>query len=75
MVKPVVVELGEVGVRDGEAGDVARGGAADRQEGGLCGSWFWFEGLRGDADACHLGGKVWAVTYWRSGKHLQHNCL
>ena len=75
MVKPVVVELGEVGVRDGEAGDVARGGAADRQEGGICGSWFWFEGLTGDADACHLGGKVWAVTYWRSGKHLQHNCL
>ena len=72
MVKPVVVEPGEVRVRDGEAGDVALDGAAGRQD--ICGSWFWFEGLRGDADAHHLGGKVWALTYW-SGNHLQHNCL
>ena len=69
--KPVVVELGEVRVRDGEAGDVARGRAAGRQD--VCGSWFWFEALRGDADASHLGGKVRALTSWRSGKHLKHD--
>ena len=69
-VKPVVVELGEVGVKDGEAGDVAPD-AVGWQGGGV----FWFKGLRRNVGASHLGGKVRTLTYRRGGKHLQPNCL